>query len=58
MPLRNWSIEIFLIGPHGEEIPATCFDKVVYNLHETFKERQVQSTSKSDAEWRRVWTDV
>lgn len=43
MPLRNWSIEIYLIGPHGEELPATCFEKVVYTLHETFNERQVQS---------------
>ncbi len=49
MPLRNWSIEIYLVGPHGEELPATCFEKVVYTLHETFNERQVQSRYKSDA---------
>lgn len=43
-PLRSWNIEIHLLGPRGEELPASCFDKVVYNLHETFNERQIQST--------------
>lgn len=43
MPLRSWNIELHLVGPHGEELPATCFEKVVYSLHETFNDRKIQS---------------
>ena len=43
MPLRNWSIEIHLLGPHNEELPADIFEKAVYNLHPTFEARQKQS---------------
>ena len=43
MPLRKWSIELHLVGPHGEDIPADCFEKVVYKLHETFGQRATQS---------------
>ena len=45
MPLRSWNIELYLVGPHGEEFPASCFEKVVYTLHETFNDRQIQSIS-------------
>lgn len=43
MPLRNWNIELHLLGPHGEEIPGDCFEKVVYKLHETFGARATQT---------------
>ena len=42
-PLREWSIEIYLLNQQGEQLPATLFDKAVYKLHETFNERQIQS---------------
>lgn len=42
-PLREWSVEIFLLNQHGEAISANCFDKAVYRLHETFGARQTQS---------------
>ncbi|KAI5836833.1 yeats family-domain-containing protein [Morchella snyderi] len=35
-PMREWSIRIFVLGPGGEEIPASLFDKVTYKLHPTF----------------------
>lgn len=35
-PMRQWSIEIYLLDDEGKEIPATIFDKVVYHLHPTF----------------------
>lgn len=35
-PMREWSIRIFLLGDKGEELPASCFDKVTYRLHPTF----------------------
>lgn len=34
--MREWSIRIFVMGPNGEELPATIFDKVTYKLHPTF----------------------
>lgn len=43
-PLRSWEISIYLMGPDGEELPATCFDKATYHLHESFGKRQKQST--------------
>ena len=45
MPLRSWNIEIHLLSTTGEDIPADCFEKAVYKLHETFEDRAVQSTS-------------
>ncbi|KAL1297714.1 hypothetical protein AAFC00_006260 [Neodothiora populina] len=43
-PMREWSIKVFVVGPDGEELPATCFDKVTYKLHESFgpKAKQVK----------------
>jgi transcription initiation factor IIF auxiliary subunit len=46
-PLRSWSIEVYLLNEHGEEIPATLFDKVIYRLHPSFGPRATQSTSLS-----------
>lgn len=43
-PLRAWSIEIYLLNEHGEEVPATLFDKVIYRLHPSFGDRANQST--------------
>lgn len=36
-PMRKWSIQISLVGPNGEELPAKVFDKVTYQLHPTFE---------------------
>lgn len=35
-PMREWSIEIYLVDEDNNKIPATIFDKVVYHLHPTF----------------------
>ncbi|KAF2748894.1 hypothetical protein M011DRAFT_493650 [Sporormia fimetaria CBS 119925] len=41
-PMRQWSIEVWLLGENGEEVPANVFDKVTYNLHPSFERpRQV-----------------
>ncbi|KAF2156583.1 putative Ran-specific GTPase-activating protein 1 [Myriangium duriaei CBS 260.36] len=42
-PLRKWSINIFLVSESGDELPATCFEKVTYKLHESFGKRATQS---------------
>lgn len=41
--MREWSIKIYILGPNGEELPATCFDKATYKLHESFGPRAKQS---------------
>ncbi|TKA62236.1 hypothetical protein B0A55_11698 [Friedmanniomyces simplex] len=42
VPMRNWSIEIYLVGPEGDDLPAACFEKATYVLHESFGKRQRQ----------------
>ncbi|PNS17640.1 hypothetical protein CAC42_3035 [Sphaceloma murrayae] len=41
-PLRQWSVNIFIVSEDGSELPATPFEKVTYNLHESFGKRQKQ----------------
>jgi transcription initiation factor IIF auxiliary subunit len=41
--MKSWFIEIFLLDEAGNEKPATCFTKAVYNLHPSFA-NPVQST--------------
>ncbi len=31
--MKSWNIEIFLLDEAGNEKPASCFTKAVYNLH-------------------------
>jgi len=35
-PMKSWNIEVYLLDEAGNEKPATCFTKVVYNLHPSF----------------------
>merc|ERR1711977_667403 len=35
-PMKSWNIEVYLLDEAGNEKPATCFTKVVYNLHPPF----------------------
>ncbi|KAK8220033.1 transcription factor TFIIF complex subunit Tfg3 [Zalaria obscura] len=41
-PMRRWNIEVYIVGPDGEDLPATCFEKVTYKLHESFGKRANQ----------------
>lgn len=43
--MREWSVEIWLLDDSGIEVPATCFEKAVYNLHPSF-ERNKQTFKK------------
>lgn len=36
-PMREWSIELCILGPNKQELPAIVFDKVTYKLHPTFQ---------------------
>lgn len=40
--MRKWSVRIVLLDKDEKEHPATCFTKVVFNLHPSF-ENPVQS---------------
>ena len=42
--MRSWEISIYLISASdGSELPADCYEKVTYNLHESFGKRQKQT---------------
>jgi transcription initiation factor IIF auxiliary subunit len=41
--MRQWSISIYLVGPDGDNLPATCFEKAIYHLHESFGKRAKQT---------------
>ncbi|KAL8360793.1 hypothetical protein RB601_007037 [Gaeumannomyces tritici] len=36
-PMKEWSVEVYLLDPSGKRLPAKCFTKVVYNLHPSFE---------------------
>jgi transcription initiation factor IIF auxiliary subunit len=40
--MRDWSIEVVLVNDKGEDVPATIFDKVTYELHPSFGKRAKQ----------------
>jgi transcription initiation factor IIF auxiliary subunit len=35
-PIRKWSVRLYVLDEQGDEHPATCFQKVVFNLHPSF----------------------
>uniref|UniRef100_L2FVR8 Transcription initiation factor subunit n=1 Tax=Colletotrichum fructicola (strain Nara gc5) TaxID=1213859 RepID=L2FVR8_COLFN len=45
-PMRKWNIVLYVIGEDGEDHPADCFQKVVYNLHPSF-ENPTQTFNKA-----------
>lgn len=45
-PMRSWSISIYLVGPDGDNLPAACFEKATYLLHESFGPKRSRQTFK------------
>ncbi|KAK3635600.1 transcription factor TFIIF complex subunit Tfg3 [Elasticomyces elasticus] len=45
-PMRAWSINIYIVGPEGDDLPATVFEKATYVLHETFGPKRAKQTFK------------
>jgi transcription initiation factor IIF auxiliary subunit len=37
-PMKRWNIEVYLLDEAGNEKPASCFHRVTYNLHPSFKD--------------------
>ncbi|CEP64080.1 Sas5p LALA0_S10e01816g [Lachancea lanzarotensis] len=36
LPTRVWEVNLWILGPHGQELPANIFEKCTYRLHPTF----------------------
>lgn len=47
-PLRRWSMQLFLLNEHGDEMPASVYSKATYHLHESFGKRAVQGKHVSN----------
>lgn len=47
-PMKEWTVEIYILDQEGKEKPARCFTKAVYHLHPSFA-NPVQSTSLLEA---------
>lgn len=45
--MRSWDISVYLVGPDGEDMPATCFEKCTYVLHESFGPKRMRQTFKT-----------
>lgn len=43
--MREWNVKIYILDEAGNQRPATCFNKVTYNLHPSF-ENPNQSTQR------------
>jgi transcription initiation factor IIF auxiliary subunit len=39
-PMRQWSIDIWLLDDQGNEVQANVFDKATYNLHPSFEKNK------------------
>ncbi|KAM3163671.1 SAS5-like protein [Lachancea thermotolerans] len=37
LPLRQWQVNVLILGPNGDESPAYIFEKCIYRLHPTFR---------------------
>lgn len=35
-PMKEWTVEIYVLDQDGKEKPARCFTKAVYHLHPSF----------------------
>ncbi|KAI1393261.1 SAS complex, SAS5 subunit/transcription initiation factor IID, subunit 14 [Hypoxylon trugodes] len=42
-PMKEWSVKIYVLDQANNEHPATCFTKVIYNLHPSFEEKTHQT---------------
>ncbi|CAK7564098.1 MAG: transcription factor TFIIF complex subunit Tfg3 [Sporothrix epigloea] len=36
-PMKEWTVEVYILDEAGKEKPARCFQKVIYNLHPSFE---------------------
>jgi transcription initiation factor IIF auxiliary subunit len=46
-PMKEWTVELYILDQDGKEKPAKCFTKVVYNLHPSFENPTQSKTSRA-----------
>jgi len=46
LPIRKWNIEIFSVLDNGDAVPATIFDRVLYELHPSFGPKRAKQSRK------------
>ncbi|KAI0410797.1 transcription initiation factor IIF-like protein [Xylaria grammica] len=39
-PMKQWNVKLYILDQDGNKHPASCFNKVVYNLHPSFENPQ------------------
>lgn len=39
-PMKEWNVKLYILDQDGNKHPASCFNKVVYNLHPSFENPQ------------------
>ena len=44
IPMRSWNIQVFLVSADGDELPATCYEKATYVLHESFGPKRMRQS--------------
>lgn len=44
IPMRAWTVNIYLQTTDGDEMPANCFEKVTYILHDSFGPKRQRQT--------------
>jgi len=50
--MRDWNIEVYLVGDNKQDLPATIFEKVTYELHPSFGKKAKQSRLYRDTSGR------
>ncbi|SCU89488.1 LAFA_0E18470g1_1 [Lachancea sp. 'fantastica'] len=55
LPTRKWQVDLWILGPNGEEIPANIFEKCTYRLHPTFPQPILTMTEPPFALKQRGW---
>ncbi|KAI1739829.1 transcription initiation factor IIF-like protein [Xylaria scruposa] len=39
-PMKEWNVKLYILDQDGNKHPASCFNKVTYNLHPSFENPQ------------------
>jgi len=42
--MRAWNIQVFLVSADGDELPASCYEKTTYVLHESFGAKRMRQS--------------
>lgn len=54
-PMKEWTVEIYVLDQDGKEKPARCFTKAVYHLHPSFANPMQSMRPSALITFRREW---